>query len=181
MIDFEDLAGQTGQGGLVEPSYTKDGFLLQHGTGEAAAFYVVSNNVQDGFYQGSTAIFNVNAGGNTILTKADNSAFDIFSIDLTNYGNGNSINTLDVTFTGSLLGGGTVSQTFAVDDFNGFQTFNFTGFTNLASVSVVTGIPNAIEFDNINVSAVPLPAAVWLMGSGLVGLLGLHKKQTLNA
>ena len=38
---------------------------------------------------------------------------------------------------------------------------------------------NYYEIDNINVStpaATPLPAAVWLLGSGLVGLAGLRKK-----
>jgi hypothetical protein len=41
---------------------------------------------------------------------------------------------------------------------------------------------NAFETDNhASVSAVPLPAAVWLFGTGLLGLLGLAKRQRSTA
>lgn len=35
----------------------------------------------------------------------------------------------------------------------------------------------AVRAGDVNVSAVPVPAAVWFMGSGLVGLLGLRRKR----
>ncbi len=35
----------------------------------------------------------------------------------------------------------------------------------------------AASFDNVQVSTVPLPAAVWLFGSGLLGLIGFSKRK----
>jgi hypothetical protein len=34
---------------------------------------------------------------------------------------------------------------------------------------------------NVSVSAVPIPAAAWLFGSGLIGLAGLKRRQKANA
>ena len=34
----------------------------------------------------------------------------------------------------------------------------------------------SVEIDNVNVSAVPIPAAVWLFGSALAGLGWLRRK-----
>jgi hypothetical protein len=35
-------------------------------------------------------------------------------------------------------------------------------------------------FDNVDVDPVPIPAAVWLFGSGLMGLFGLSRKRRKN-
>ena len=35
--------------------------------------------------------------------------------------------------------------------------------------------------DNIDVTAVPIPAAVYLFGTGLLGLFSLKRKSTLNS
>jgi hypothetical protein len=34
-----------------------------------------------------------------------------------------------------------------------------------------------VNFDNIVVSAVPVPAAFWLFGSGLIGLIGVARRK----
>ncbi|WP_155325819.1 VPLPA-CTERM sorting domain-containing protein [Desulfosarcina ovata] len=36
-----------------------------------------------------------------------------------------------------------------------------------------------IEIDNVSVSAVPVPAAVWLLGSGLIGLISVKRRKTI--
>ena len=38
------------------------------------------------------------------------------------------------------------------------------------------GVDDDIYFDNFEASAVPVPAAVWLLGSGLLGLFGVRRK-----
>lgn len=36
---------------------------------------------------------------------------------------------------------------------------------------------NGFYIDNVNISAVPIPAAVWLFGSGLIGVIGLARRK----
>jgi hypothetical protein len=95
------------------------------------------------------------------------------SIDLADIFNTGSNITVD--FIGNIAGGGTVSQSFTTDSALGLETFNFTNFTNLASVQwTPTAGPNQwIEFDNININgssatAVPEPFTVLgtLFGAG---------------
>jgi len=56
------------------------------------------------------------------------------------------------------------------------------GFTNLIEVTwqgQESGVNGFIMLDNIAVTAVPIPAAVWLFGSALAGLGWLRRKQTV--
>ena len=48
---------------------------------------------------------------------------------------------------------------------------------NLTSVDFTTVGGQSAGIDNIVVSSVPLPAAVWLFGSGLLGLIGIAKSK----
>jgi hypothetical protein len=93
-------------------------------------------------------LFNGNDAGITLLTQVGGGAFTLSSIDLNGFGG-----IVPVTFTGTRADATTVSQTFTTDAlFSTLETFNFTKFTNLASVSWVQVAPYH-EFDNINVSA----------------------------
>jgi hypothetical protein len=74
-----------------------------------------------------------------------------------------------VIFTGTLVGGGTVSETFSVTavppPFE-FQTFDFTGFTGLTSVSWVQDFASQglHQFGNVHLStAVPEPCTLALL------------------
>ena len=51
----------------------------------------------------------------------------------------------------------------------GYQ-YGFDKFFSLRSWAVQTG----------DVSAVPVPAAVWLFGSGLLGLIGVARRNSVN-
>ena len=51
---------------------------------------------------------------------------------------------------------------------------------NAYSVTFATGA-NVIEVDVQVVPAVPVPAAVWLFGSGLIGLVGIARRKALAA
>jgi hypothetical protein len=46
------------------------------------------------------------------------------------------------------------------------------------NVSGVAHSTSSVWFDNVNVSAVPVPAAAWLFGTGLVGLIGVARRKT---
>lgn len=59
------------------------------------------------------------------------------------------------------------------------QLFDFTGFA--VNRIEITGTFYAIDdlnFSTASVSAVPVPAAVWLFGSGLFGLIGMGKRKS---
>ncbi|MET0068122.1 MAG: VPLPA-CTERM sorting domain-containing protein [Candidatus Thiodiazotropha sp.] len=49
-----------------------------------------------------------------------------------------------------------------------------------AFVAGGSAFPTEIGVD-LNVSAVPVPAAVWLFGSGLLGLVGMNRRKQVNA
>lgn len=89
--------------------------------------------------------------------------------------------------TGNLFGGGTVTQLLPLE-VNLFPTFSLDPeFTNLSSVifsASLQGNATIFGLDNINVEAgheeippVPVPAAAWLFGTALVGLIGFGKRR----
>ncbi len=92
--------------------------------------------------------------------------------------------TLENTFSTSLdLDLGLFYETFAGCGFLG--TSSCSGSTNLLSVTAYDGNPFALDFNNITnlngfsieVSAIPVPAAIWLFGSGLIGLIGIARSK----
>ena len=115
-------------------------------------------------------------GGITQLTRSDKTAFNLNSIDLSEYST-SVLGPTFVKFTGHMFAGGTVTQTINLDEVFGNETLIFTGFEDLRSVTW-TQEPQFHQFDNIRLdgSAVPLPAAIWLFGSRLIGLLGFSRK-----
>ena len=81
--------------------------------------------------------------------------------------------TIDFTTNGS--GGGTFN--LPVADITEFRGFVFdTAFTSFTLTSSANDPPWGL--DNLAaVSPVPVPAAVWLFGSGLIGLFGIAKRK----
>ncbi len=69
-------------------------------------------------------------------------------------------------------------------------------WVDLSSLGLITGLtfsmsstdqgafgmntPAYFAMDNLTVTAVPLPAAIWLMGSGLLALLGFNRRSSLE-
>ena len=149
VMDFEGLINSIASG------YQEVGFTLT-----ATAF----NNSTSGFFAlndggfsvtGSTCLFMVGEFGSTTLTKSDGGAFTLESIDLGELSVPLvDVDPFDVTFIGTRFDSTTVEQSFTVDgDSSGAQTFFFgVGFSDMASVSWVQGVPNH-QFDNLVLSS----------------------------
>ena len=167
-IDFQSLATQ-GDNEINPQLYTEDGFTIT-----ATSLFAVGTS--SGVYRGSPALrngTNTNAA-DTILASDSGSSFNLTSIDLAEVNPG----TATVTFTGYFQAGGSIVESFMLDgnfsSDSGFETFAFTGFSNLSRVEWNNADPFH-QFDNIVVSSAPVPAAVWLFASGLLGLIGLSR------
>ncbi|MDY7001761.1 MAG: PEP-CTERM sorting domain-containing protein, partial [Thermodesulfobacteriota bacterium] len=74
-------------------------------------------------------------------------------------------------FTGETTGVGTPGFTNG-----GFETGDLTGWSSAGNAGVIGQFDYNPEYSDGPPPGVPVPAAVWLLGSGLLGLLGLRKK-----
>ena len=60
---------------------------------------------------------------------------------------------------------------------SGYANYSFSGFGNFLGFSISEdNDPAGLRFQNFSYTPVPIPGAVWLLGSGLVGLMGLRRK-----
>ena len=83
---------------------------------------------------------------------------------------------------GSLVESGTVTTVSSLSDYYGFNGIKFdqiyiqssySGFTNGSG----TG---PLILDNLQLAAVPVPSAIWLFGSALVGFIGFNRRKTIQ-
>lgn len=138
IIGFDGLTQQTN-------TYTEDGFVLTcDAFPHACAFNVgfTVGNPPPNMFPAST--FQVNT-----LARQNNGEFDLISMDVRELSTC-CVNSKPINFTAVKMAGGTVSQTFNTDGTFGWQTFVFSGFTNIISVSwdlTNPDFPGA--FDNI--------------------------------
>jgi hypothetical protein len=175
VLNFNDVA--PGTLSLFNP-YMSQGFSL---TSTSGGFVFDSPDTGNGssqtvgnnpFYAGANGLAAF-APATITLTQDNGNPFSLASIDLARNFDFDPAPT--VTFTGTLSGGGTVTETFTVTEPAGFPqtftTFDFTGFTNLTSVSWDQPDPAAglHQFTNIVIptAAVPEPSALTLLALGL--------------
>lgn len=87
-----------------------------------------------------------------------------------------------------LIGASTLLNQTLSDEGNNpniFAEFSFGFIANSTSTTLsFTDLTTSLEssgadfvIDNISVSAVPVPAAIWLFGSGIVGLVGMSRRK----
>jgi hypothetical protein len=110
--------------------------------------------------------------GNIGLKHVADDTFSLFAIDLGGWGAG-----IQLTVTGSLAGGGTVQLDYVtlVDMETVMFGSEWLGLTNIE----FSAYGCCALVDNIVVSNVPVPAAVWLFGSALGGLGWMRRRKTV--
>ena len=161
-----------GSSGRIE-QYEENGVYLSGAFNHTDAG--ISGNPDNGsaFIQyGDTSSINIG--------MADGSLFNMVSIDIalsSNYAMSDTI-----TFIGQRPGSVMVTQVFTIDGLmrpgSDFQTFFFdAGFYGIQYAYVSDASLGFYSLDNLNVAAVPLPAAAWLFMGGLVGLLRFGQRR----
>lgn len=98
--------------------------------------------------------------------------FDLLALDASAVTN----LTGQITVVGTKFGGGTVSETVSLT--GSLATYNFSTMTDLASLAISfdgTSYYAPFDMDNIQLSVIPVPAAVWLFISAL-GALGWRSR-----
>ena len=165
VLDFSDVP--PGTLAVFNP-YTSQGFTL---TSSSGGFVFNSPDTGNGssqpvgnnpFYAGANGLAAFSPATIT-LTQTNGDPFSLLSIDLARNFEFDPAPT--VTFTGTLAGGGTVSETFTVTtppppSPASFQTFDFTGFTDVTSVSWDQPVftQGLHQFTNIHLSTEPSPS-----------------------
>jgi hypothetical protein len=177
VMTFESLALNDNAIHNAGSTYTESGFTLSY-SGQIGLLYY--GNQRSG-YQGSTALFPYANASLISLTKVGGGAFDLASIDLTDFTGGGGQQTI-FNFTGTRADNSTITQSVTVDTLPGFQTFNFSSFTNLAKVEWNSG-GSTPQFDNINVSAAAtaaFPEPFTIIGTVIGGTVAVRMRRKLK-
>ena len=94
----------------------------------------------------------------------------------------NGANSLGVTSLMTATQYATNQPTYGSESFSGFYFTDVTGVNLNVLSNYGDGFyysAHEVGFDTV--SAVPVPAAVWLFGSGLIGLFGLRRKKSISS
>jgi hypothetical protein len=174
VLNFNDVTT------LTVSTYQSQGFTL---TSTSGGFVFNSPDTGNGSSQTPGSNFYY-AGANGLaaftpatitLVQTSGDPFSLLSIDLARNFAFDPAPT--VTFTGTLAGGGTITETLMVTERAGFPQsftpFDFTGFTNLTSVSWDQPVPTPTDglnqFTDITLSTVPEPSS--LITAGGIGAI----------
>jgi hypothetical protein len=143
VMDFESLRIDSAGLTDVGSSYIEDNFTISKGRLDYVNLYSI--NSRDFRWNGSTSLFNNTISGTITLTQNGGGTFSLNSIDLDWL---NGYGPVPVNFVGTKSDNSIINAHFDLDFVEGFQTFNFTEFTNLISVSWEQE-DNFHQFDNI--------------------------------
>jgi len=173
-IDFEEWSEYT-----LASSFTSNGYQFVN---DNSSLVIHSHNIIIPDYGYDLAIDNYGSGLNGVIITSESSAsFSLQEFDAASYElNGTNIYTDYFAIGTRALDGSQIS--FVFDANEGMVTYSPEGFTNLTSLAFyaperIDNIAAGFHLDNIILSTVPIPASVWLLGSGLVCLLGISKRK----
>ncbi len=173
-IDFEEWSEYT----LVS-SFTSKGYLFVN---DNSSLVIHSHDLITPGYGYDLFIDNYGSGLNgVIITSGSGVSFSMQQFDAASYElNGTNIYTDYLVVGTRALDGSQVS--FVFDANEGMVTYSPGGFTLLSSLAFyaperIDNIAAGFHLDNIVLNTVPVPASVWLLGSGLACLLGLAKRK----
>jgi len=120
------------------------------------------------------------------FAKVGGGPFALLALDIGEWSNGSlDVFAHQITVLGTLVGGGTLSTTLAVDGIKpAFDTFTFDAWTNLSSVTLKGinggGPQNSFGLDNVVVEVdaapVPEPATLSLLGLGSAYVFGRRRR-----
>jgi hypothetical protein len=174
-IDFEEIDNTSGD-------TTSGDSLDTHGFN----FNYSSTNGDGILHWGKNNSYNADQGGVTyshnhprktsILTQTSGDSFNLMSIDFGDVFNDGTSQQIRIDAVYTL--GGSFTTIITTDAVAGLQTFAL-NLHNVDSVSWVETTGNYLQLDNVSIetSPVPIPSAVWLFGSGLIGLIGLARRK----
>jgi hypothetical protein len=106
------------------------------------------------------------------LSRTDNGLFD--ATDL--YAAYGDFVVSDIVISG-FTGGSLTHQTTSAS-FSWTATLVNIGFTGIDLLRIESSSIDVFSVDNLSVSAVPLPAAAWLFGSGLLSFAGIARRKS---
>ncbi len=114
----------------------------------------------------SNALSDAGSVGPLSIEFTNTSTF-AFSLEFSSAGYAETVELYD--FNGTLL------STEIAPNAAGF--FGLVSDTAFAKVIIQPGNSDRFFIDNLRTNAVPIPGAIWLLGSGLLGLIGVRRKK----
>jgi hypothetical protein len=175
-IDFEEFLSGNGTGSIASQGYVLTASTNPNTNTDYTIGTISAGNTSGlsyGWCPDCTA---------TLETSAGN-PFSIFSAEILLFNLGPE-GTLSVDITGYLAGGGTLETSISSEstEFEFKMLLFGPEWQGQVLEKIIFGLPSgpaggstAVRIDNIIVTAVPVPAAVWLFGSGLAGLAGFRR------
>lgn len=176
VIDFESMGVQ----GSVNPYYNRAGFTTD-GFNFSTNMDVIDVSSTGGWWangvganhSGQYAALN-DFGGDMIMTQVGGGFFSVGNLSLNGWQGGQSNITISGLYNGSVVNSVTAligsPWLNIVTNFSNIDTLRISGGTFLVDDISVNG-------GSSSPSAVPVPAAVWLFGSGIAGLIGARKRK----
>jgi len=161
-LDFESFEADFS----VAPIIIFSGFTVGESNGDNGLGQLRNfPGIVDGAITDGTGALGFTDNGDSIGTFFSfNRQVTAFGLDITT--NPGSAMTIGGSVTDSIILGNDTASFWGVIDMDGIASITFSA----------SGSPN-VGFDAVSYSAVPVPAAVWLFGSGLLGLVGMARRK----